>query len=360
MNVKRINIFQIRAILITVTTGIGLITLPRVLAKETSTTSWLPMLLGLILILIISYFILKLLNHFPNSDIYEISKNVLGKYISIIVCLLFISYFILVSSSTVRFTTDVVNIWMLPLTPMKVIILTLLTIASYICFKKIETLGRFCTVFLIFNVLSVVLVLFFTFPSLKEYNLRPFFHTNLSHLFRSTKASLLSLLGIETLFIFNKFISDKINIKPTIYKSIIFIGLLYVLLVEFTIGYFGIDQVKVLVFPVISLFKTIEIRFFIFERVELFFLTLWLTAAFTTISIYYYCGFYLLTKILPKRLSRLVLPFYLVITYLLAQYPQNNEDTIKLLNLAGNTGIILSTSITLLLLIIIKLRGANK
>jgi len=357
---RKINIFQLRGLYITATIGIGLITLPRVLVQETSTTSWLPMIIGTSIIIVIAYFILKLLSLFPRKNIFEISKIILGKYIAIVISLIFIAYFMLVASSTTRFTSDVVNIWMLPLTPVIILILTFLTIASYACSREIESLARFCTTFLFLNILSIVLVLIFTVFNLRLYNIQPFFHTNVKHLFEGTKASLLSLLGIETLFIFHKFINKENKVKSTIYKSIILIGFLYTLLVEFTIGYFGIDQIKILIFPVLSLFKTVEVQLFIFERIELFFITLWLSAAFTTISIYFYCGCHLIKEIMPKKTSKYILVLYLGGTIYLAQYPKNIQENFKLLDLAGNTGIFISILIPLLLLGVGKIRGVIK
>ncbi|WP_202709518.1 GerAB/ArcD/ProY family transporter [Sporosalibacterium faouarense] len=357
MKDRKINIYQYRAILITATIGIGLITLPRALANKVSTASWLAMTLGTVILIVISFLILRLLNYFPNNNIYEISQTILGKYLSIIITLIFISYYTLVTSSTVRFTTDAINVWMLPLTPMSAIIFILLIVSSYVCLKGTETLGRFCTAFLFFNILSVLLVLFFTFTKVKPYNIQPYFHTTFVELLKGTKESLLSLLGIETFFVFHKFINNEQDVASSTYKSIIFIGILYVLLVEATIGYFGVDQIKTLVFPVISLFKTIEVRYFIFERIELFFLTLWLAAAFTTICIYYYCGFYLLKVLLPKKVSHAILPIYFAITFYLSRLPQNIDETFKLLNYTGNLGILICLIITVLLLSIGKIRG---
>lgn len=358
---KQINLYQIRSIIITTIIGVGIITLPRVLAEEASTTSWLVLSIGVGITLFTAYLILKLLNYFPGKDIFQISKIITGKLLAIIVSLIFVAYFIIVVSSTTRFTAGAVNIWMLPETPIRAIIITILIISSYVCYKDVETLSRFCTVFISFNVLSIIFALMFTIPNIKPYNLQPFFHIDFSHLISGAKGSLLSLLGVDVILIFHRFYKGQYKVNKTIYKSIIFIGVLYILLVESTIGYFGIDQLKVLVFPVISLFKTIEMKLFLFERVELFFLTLWLSAAFTTITVYYYCGYYLLKEIFSKsKLKHVVLPTYFAIAFYIAQLPKDIQKTFKILDIAGNTGIILITCIPVLLITIGRLRRIIK
>ncbi|MBB6218815.1 spore germination protein [Anaerosolibacter carboniphilus] len=360
MSKEQINIFQLRAIIITATIGIGIINLPRSISMEAGTTSWLAVLLGTVFILFAALLILKLLKYFPNHDIYEISCMITGVYFGKIIALLYVAYFVLVVSSTSRFTTGTVNIWMLPLTPTKVLLVVFIGIVVFLSFHNIEVLARFSSILLPAVVGSLILIISSALPFIKLYNIQPIFYIDPLHLAKGVQKSFLSLFGVEMLFIFYKYVAEKKQVKQNTLLSISFIGILYVALTTVTIGYFGKEQLKLLVYPIVSLFKSIAIPYLIVERAELIFLLLWLSAAITTVGIYFFSSCYLLTKIFPQLNKGLIIAFVFGVSFYIAQAPSNIDENFKVLEFTGNVGLVPVLFIPILLLIVGKLRGVLK
>ncbi|MFT9493555.1 GerAB/ArcD/ProY family transporter [Anaerosolibacter sp.] len=357
MNNKSINIIQLRAIIICAVVGIGIVTLPRDLANKIGTAYWLAISLGTIIILLAGLIIVKLMSYYPKQDILQISKQIVGKYLASLIIVILIIYFLLVASATTRFTTGLVNIWMLQLTPTKYLILSIIFVVSYLVLKDVEGIARFSTTFLTLCVGAIVLPIILTAGHIKLYYIQPFLHTNLTQVFQGTKASLLSLLGVETLLIFHKFVNETTRIKKVVIYSHIFIGILYIVLLGVTIGYFGVDQIKTFVYPTLTLFRSVDLHLFIFERFELFFLLLWMACAITSIGIYFFCGCYLMKLLLPKFHIGIIVLIAGTICYFTANYPKNIQENLKLLQLAGNLGLIPMLVIPSVLLIVGKVRG---
>ncbi|AOT70298.1 GerAB/ArcD/ProY family transporter [Geosporobacter ferrireducens] len=356
MSKEVINIIQLRAIIITTIIGIGVISLPRTIAVEAGTASWLALLIATLLIIASKLIILKILEYFPDQNIRDIAFILTGKGIGTIVTLMYILYFLLFTIGTVSFTATAVNTWMLPLTPIFVLLFIILGVTAFLALQGVEGVARFCTTLLIFNVGSVVMVTIASIPYIKIFHIQPVFHTDFIHLSKGVGSSFLSFFGGEVLFIFYKYTQNKNKIKSMVVKSLTFVGLLYTGLVTLTIGFFGIDQLKILIYPVISLFKSLHLRLIIPERLELVFLMLWMAAASTTIGVFFFSCCYLIKQLIPKLKFGYIVLMVSLVCLTTGAYIPNIEVIIKFLDFIGYFGIIPVVIIPLALLIIIYLK----
>ncbi|OIK07632.1 hypothetical protein BIV60_27075 [Bacillus sp. MUM 116] len=120
--------------------GTGIVTRIGMQAKQ---DAWIAIAIGMFGALILFFFVyLQIFKRTPAIPFTGILVKVLSKYIGLPLGLVYICYFFFVASVNVRHLGDTMGTYILPDTPVPVIMFISLLLVSYSCYLGIEVLGR--------------------------------------------------------------------------------------------------------------------------------------------------------------------------------------------------------------------------
>lgn len=116
-------------------------------AKNAKQDAWISIALGIIMSLPMIVVYSKLLNNFPEKDLYDIFQYVFGKKIGKVISVLFIWYVFHLGALVIRVFSEFVNVVSLPETPQSIFAIFLGLLCIWTVKSGIEVLGRLAMFF---------------------------------------------------------------------------------------------------------------------------------------------------------------------------------------------------------------------
>jgi spore germination protein (amino acid permease) len=279
--------FQLFFILIQTQIGIGLLSLPNVVQKTAKGDGWISTIVaGVAVQLIITIFWL-LLRRFPNCTYPEITQKVLGRFLGKFINLFVYMNFILLGGLVTILFVQLINLWLLPLTPSWVLSLIIVIASIYLTISNIRMIARF---FVIASTL-IILILFISLLSLfipKEVQyIFPIGSSGVKNILMGSNNSLLAMLGFEgILFMFPFIMDNKKGVLKTISIANIFITIFYTYFIFITLITFSPDQLAQMREPILNLFRGVSYK--MIDRMDLLFISIWIVPMTTSLIAYLY------------------------------------------------------------------------
>lgn len=340
--------------------GAGILTLPRSTADEVgSADGWISVILGGLISMIAGVIISKLSQQFPQKTLFEYSEEIVGKWIGGIISLLLISHLTLLAGFEVRAMAEVVNLFLLYLTPVEVTIIVMMSVGVYLIVGGVNSIARLFEILLPPTVIIFFLVFLMSFKIFELDHLRPVLGQGIMPVFKGVKTTLLSFTGFEVMLILIAFMREP---HKAVRSVIIGIGmpiLFYVMTLIIVYGGISAEESITETFPTVTLVRTFELEGIIFERFESFLFAIWILQIFTTFSLSHYVASLGLAHLFKKK----IYPFIYVllpIMYIIAMYPENINELFKLGDVLGYTFLVLAFGIPSILWVIAKMRGKLK
>ncbi|MNI32732.1 Spore germination protein B2 [compost metagenome] len=229
---------------------------------------------------------IKLSTYYPGLTIIQICTQAAGKGIGGLIALLYIWYFVHLSSLVTRNLGDFMKQTLFPRTPITVFHVMFLLIICYAVIKGIETIAR--TTELMFPLVSLTFVFIFFF-ALTEWNWDRFqgmFRMNVWKTMKDTR-SILGFPYMEALVFMMVFPYVRSKIKISFILGIIAATLLLSATIFFTIGVLGVTRASHDTYPLFVIVQEIRIGTF-FEHLESTMALILLVAIFIKLSVVYY------------------------------------------------------------------------
>ncbi len=349
---------QFSAIIINTVLGVGILTLPRVAIYSANQGAILSVILAAILFLVNLLILIKLGLIFPNKTIFEYLEIILGKVIGKILSIFIITYWFIYIALAIRTFSELIITAILPTTPLEIIMIIMLFLVVYLSYKDIQVLARINELYIFIIIIPIFLLTVLSFRRSNFIYLLPIFrHHSVVNILKSTARSYTTFLGFEIVailipFITTKKLSFKYGIKAWIVPSI-----LSILIVVASISVFGVFELKNLVWPTFELIKATKVFAFIFERLEVAFIAIWVITIFTTAANLLFGVTLGGTQLFNLHKHKtLVLPL-LPILYLIALAPRNAYQLFDIVEIVSLIGMVVITVLPILLLILVKARG---
>jgi spore germination protein AB len=251
---------------------------------------------------------------YPNLSLYEIQEQLLGKWLGKLPSVIFILYGILMVAAETENYVGVIQTVALPDSSARAPTFILFVIMIYIVLGGIKSVARF-SIAGFFMVAWMIYYLQWGAMKGTLSHLFPLFDFTFSELIIATEQSFPSMLGYElVLFYFPYIIHQHKTLK---HVSIgIWITVFFYVVVTFTsIVYFSPWQLENLRFPVLNLYKAVELSFV--ERIENLGIALWIFLILGTLTAYLWMAKKGLDVLFHKRRKRhvfacAVLAFFII------------------------------------------------
>ncbi|WP_432662524.1 endospore germination permease [Wukongibacter baidiensis] len=334
---------QLFSILANVIIGVGILSLPRTLATAVGPDSLIVLVAGSIMFIIIALLIQRLITKFPQKTIIEISNFVLFKPIGMLIGIAYFIYTFTLVVLEVRTFGEITKNYLLLNTPIEVIMISFLLTAVYLVRSGIESIARLSVIILPLSILPAVLVSLVAIPDLDFTYFLPILRTPFSNIAKALPKVLFSFLGFEFIVFIGFFVKDTKNVKKTTIRTVGFVSIVYFIFTAITIARFGIAENKSLIWPVVTLFKSVDLPGTLLENVEVVIMGTWLLSVFMTIAISYFGATFLLSRILKSKEQNYFALTLLPLIYILALIPENIVNVYEYLeqftNYMGTTAI---------------------
>lgn len=357
---RQITVIQTAAILVSTIIGVGVLPLP--LFAVNAMDSGAPLITFIaVLVGFVSLLLLSLLGmRFPRQTIVQYGETLIGKWPGRMGSALIIVFFAVLTSLTAREFGEVVVTSVLKNTPVEVTVIVMLLLAT---FSTRNDVTVFAYIHYFYFPLLLFPALFIVALSLKNadvLNLQPIWGNE-------PKGVLGGVLTIAALFQGSFILTSVIPSMRRPQKALLasalgmlIAGGLYIITVAATVGVFGAEETKKLLWPTLELAKATTLPANVLERLDAAFLAVWVTAVFTTLLSSYFLTTQSIGLMFRLKDHKLFAFFLLPFVFAMAMLPQNILQMYAIVRLVGRIGLcitIVYPSLLLLVSILRKKRG---
>ncbi|MFA5408299.1 MAG: endospore germination permease [Bacilli bacterium] len=295
---NRITNRQMFFIIILILTTYSTIDLPKIVAQTSGRTSWIPIIVMALIFGISAIIITKLNNMHMGQVFFDYSKGIVGKLFTYIIASYYVLYFFIIGIHLKMKLVGALSANFLPKTPQFVFLLFAIALFGYVSYKGVTNVARLVEIYGFLFLITTVGICIFILMEGTKYNVLPFFSmSEIKQITYTMKDLIIPYGGTEVLLVVPFTIQNKKAPKVAFF-TLLFIGLLYVLIVESTISVLGINNTMVLNDSFIEAIKITTMP--IIERLDIFYLTFGLSNLFCGMIIVFTTIVELISKILPK------------------------------------------------------------
>ncbi|WP_282941228.1 endospore germination permease [Paenibacillus sp. RC67] len=353
---RQITMLQATTILVSTIIGVGILPLPLFAVREADSGAPLVTLLGTLLAFVGLWLITILGIRFPNQSIVEYSRDIIGKWPAAVGSLLIIAFFALLTSLTAREFGEVVITAVLKRTPLEVTVLVMLLLSAISTRQDMKTFAYIHNFYFPILLIPALLIVTLSLKNADLINLQPIYGSFSPKIISSvfTVAALFQGSFIMTIVI-PSMRRAHLAMKSSVWAMIIS-GVLYITIVVATIGVFGAEETKLLLWPTLELAKTTSLPANILERLDAAFLAVWVTAVFTTLFSSYYLTLRSLSNLIGLRDHKVFSYFLLPFVFILAMLPENILHMYEIIQDFSRVGLFVTIAYPGLLLIVALIR----
>jgi spore germination protein (amino acid permease) len=253
--------------------SVGLLALPRALAERADTDGWLVIIVGWIISVMVGLVIVQVMKKYPDGTLPDLLTRYFGKWIGKAGAILFAVFIFYYGYTGLVRTVLYTKVWLLPQTPLYIIMLLLLIPTYVIARNGLRILGRYAEL-VVFISLWIPLIYLIPLKDAHWLHLAPVLKAGWQPVLSAVQYILLSYSGLVAIFIFYPFLRNKRMAAAgiVISNTLSMLVFLFVTLVCFV--YFSPDEIREYNEPVVNVLKTIEFKFI--ERVEVLFIAFFL------------------------------------------------------------------------------------
>jgi len=354
---RDITIVQATAILISTIIGVGVLPLPLFAVRAAETGAPMATLVAITVAFAGLFLVTKLGMRFPRMSFVRLSEMIVGRWFAAVGSASLIVFFAILTALAAREFGTVVVTSVLKNTPIEVTVVVMLLLALL---SARADINAFTYMHLFYLPIVLFPALFIVVLSLKNSNIlyllpvlgneRPRFLDGVS-----TITALFQGYFVMSLVIPHMQRPKKAMIASV--AGIAVAGGLYLLTVIAVVGVFGPMETQNLLWPTLELAKTTALPANVLERLDAAFLSIWVTAVFTTLMSSYYLTVNGLKELFRLRDHKLFTFVLLPVIFAIAMAPANVLHLYEIIKIVGRIGLLLTIVYPGLLLAVAAVRG---
>lgn len=333
---------------------------PSYVTRTLGTATWQMTLISAMITMVFFAFIYILLKRFPGKNIVEIYDLSLGRIIGFIFSFILMAFFLASAGMFMREFMDVLKVYVLPDTPISLILGSFVIVVTIAAFLGLETIARSATMIGYFSLFGYILLLLLGTNYYKVSHIFPILGYGIDRTFATGLMRCTVFEAVLVLAVFAGSLQGIKHIKKAGFISLALSGLIIAsgtLCTMLTFEYTGMQEV---VSPLFELSRIIKYGTF-FERMDPLFLFIWILVTVITISILFYSSLSIYCQIFRMPDNRPVIIPMVILLFSIAILPRNVMDLItnyyEGLTTYGNIVFFILPMIALIVAILRKKRG---
>lgn len=332
---------QLFAIMMTLLVGHGFTILPTLVTRQAKHDGWISTIIAGIVSIVLMNIMLYAMKFFEGKTFIRICEVAFGKYLGKLPVIIFTVYYVIFSALGIRLLVDLIDAWLLPITPIEVLTIFILAICYYLCRNGVKILGRLSEtlIWVVFPTFLFLFIPFFIYRNILL--LLPVGGVGLTKILSSSLPGFYAFLGFESILLLYPYARETATHKEIVRSCNNAMALVIVLktfIVVSSIAVFGDREIQFFMYPVLEYFKLIT--FPVIERVE--FVQIYFMMFIFLGSIF---SLYKLTTIGIGQLTNVInyknIALFLAIPiYYLSKVPPNVAEVFKMINLFSTFGFV--------------------
>lgn len=316
--------------------GFGILSMASTLAEDVGHDGWIAIVIAGMITALLICLIVATLKRFNNISIIEINNIIFGKYIGRFLSVLIIAYLTYTAVLMLRNFNDIIRLSALRMTPPLILTSFIIIPIIYLSWYGLKYICRYSTL----KIILVIIVILYFMLLVKYFRftfLQPIGAAGIKKIIKVSFSPFTSFIGYELLTFIYPYIKDKKKLLKSALYANAFTVFFYVITVAFITGFFGEVMLEQLLYPVFSLARAYRAP--VFERLDLFFISLWFPIMISTVLVYYFCAYNSLKKLFNiennKAKSKVLIWCFTIMVILLSRLP---KDMIQLRSLFDQLG----------------------
>lgn len=306
--------------------GVGIFSYPHKIAKEVGSDGWFVTIVAGTIAFLFIYILIKVseMNGFKHF-VYILDDN-FGKILSKIICLIFVAYNISVMAIAMRIFAEVIKMYLLNRTPTEFILFVMILVGTYLIRGDIGSLIKFNELSFWVMFIPIFCILPFSIVNADFTNILPVFNNPPINYIDGIRHASFSFFGFEIVLLIVPFLKSKNKIAKTALLSILFITVFYLIIIVLCIAVFAKEETSQLLWPTITLIKTVSIPGAFIERWEGIVMAFWVLFYFTTFVNIYYFSSDILNKGFKLKDSKISCIIIIPLIYIVSLIPENISE----------------------------------
>ncbi len=338
-------------------TGVGIIMIPSVLAKEVGHDGWISVLITGLGVILFTILINCLLLRYKDKAIYDINKFIYGKYLGLFLNGLIIIYLLATTVSEATLFNYFIRLTLLQETPSWALAPIIILPSFYLVWQGLKPMSRF----LFCSVIGYFIILFFAIALYKNFRfsfILPIGEAGIDKILISTQTCFMAFIGFETTaffypYIINKEKAMKCSIGANVMSTLFFLAFVLVATIIF-----GDELLSKLVIPFFSLSRIYNAP--ILERVDLYLTSLWFIPLACSMRTYIFAAYDGLQKVFKVKKNRVSYYLFFIFVLIASCLPRNFNQVITIIGIVNNIGIGVAVFLVLcLVLSFIRKKGVG-
>ncbi|MFB9328803.1 GerAB/ArcD/ProY family transporter [Paenibacillus aurantiacus] len=330
--IEKLNGFHVAFIIVMIELDVTVFSLPRILAENLGTNGWI----GLLLLSAIAFANLGLIHLFQRvgqgRSPFEVAEQSIPRILLMPVYVLLSLLWITLGSFVCKKYVLIYQMVAFPTTNANLLYTLLAALAFYLLIKGIYNIGKAMTVFFYFTV-PVALFAFYFKDQWELYRFTPFILKGGTegHSLKNWLEVYTIYVGYEISLFLIPFAERKSLFKGA-YLGHLLTTSVYLLLIIVSYGFFSLDQLQAIMYPLLNLFSYIELPFL--NRLENLIFTLFLFSNLASLVLFGWMALTALRRVFPKARKNVLELILIAASIGISSYPKILRDSEILLRVA--------------------------
>ena len=299
MSVEKIGKIEAISLILIIIINAIVLNIPNIIIQSTGSGTSINIIFVSILAIIFTYIICKLFKPFLGKDILDVSEYIGGKTLRNIIGILFIVFFILIASLSVKFLANSVKSIYFPSSPVVFILLFFLIPALYINKLGIKAISGVNLIFIPIAVLSLAFLLIFSYGNISIERFFPILGESFFNTFVLGSTNIFAFLGLAYLYFMPSLLKDSKDFQKVSMISIILSAICLVFSIISLMMSFPAIAATDETLSLYILTRMVRLGHFI-EKLDAIFIFIWIISLFSFLSL----TFFYILKIF-KRITKI-------------------------------------------------------
>lgn len=271
--IRQVSMLQFTLMVSAFQISVAFLSLPRELARQAGTDGWIAIFFGWGMATLASAALVKVMKNSPDGTILELIQRYMGVWASKMAAFIFMAYYLLLAYDGFMIASLVIKLWLLPSTYIYVLVLLLLIPTFQIAQHGFQAIGRYSEIVTLLSI-WIPFVYLTTLRHAHWLYLLPVLKEGWLPVLSTVKIMFYPMLGIGLAFFIYPHLVKKEKALTAMVISNTLTCLVYLGITLVCYVYFSPDEIGEFNEPVISIMKSIELRFI--ERIEVPFIAFYL------------------------------------------------------------------------------------
>ncbi|MBA1335732.1 MAG: Nutrient germinant receptor inner membrane subunit B (GerKB/GerAB/GerBB) [Firmicutes bacterium] len=357
----KISSRQLTLLVFTFISSTATLFLPAFLADDAKQDAWISLLPAGVVGVLTALVVTALARKFPGKTLTEYVTILLGPVLGKCIGILYLWFYLHMTSIVVREVVFTVISSLLPRTPLEAVTIIIIIVCAYTVRQGIEVIARTNVLSVTFSYVSIALILVLSASNLDIGNVTPVLSRGIGPVLRASVTPsgwFGEVVGVAFLI---PFVNSQDQARRAALIGVVWSALTLMFLVLVTLMALGPGMAALFLFPTLRVVRLINVAEF-FQRTEAIFLIPWIISNYIKICVFYY----IITKITsdlfkPRDSLSLTLPLGIIVGSMSLYIFRNNVDLVEFLDRVwGIYSLPFELGIPLLLLIFASLRKTGK